>query len=245
MLLAEVLNADLDRIVAMIQQLRDAGADNTVFLDAGSEGLPLPSIPASTIAERDNKVISFNDAGQPVLLAPDAVVQDSVNAAASSATSSASSASLSLTRATDSDNARIASVSAKDDAVIAKNEAEAAAETGAATGVATALTTDQEWTGEQTLTNIKETELSSAVSFTPNLDNGSVFKLTAAGTITMPTAEMGKSFTVIVPAGTHVTWSGVKWSRGSEPTKGSGIDIYSFLSDGTDWFAGQAGTNFA
>jgi hypothetical protein len=59
----------------------------------------------------------------------------------------------------------------------------------------------------------------------------------------MPTAAAGKSFTVIstVPA----AWVGtIKWSGSAAPTGGVGISIYSFISNGTNWYGMRAGTNF-
>jgi hypothetical protein len=59
----------------------------------------------------------------------------------------------------------------------------------------------------------------------------------------MPTAAAGKSFTVIstVPA----AWAGtIKWSGSAAPTGGVGISIYSFISNGTNWYGMRAGTNF-
>jgi hypothetical protein len=65
-------------------------------------------------------------------------------------------------------------------------------------------------------------------------------------TITMPSAEAGKSFTIIHATATSITWAGtIKWNGGSAPTAGAGIDIYVFTSDGSNWYGMQAGTGFA
>ena len=84
-------------------------------------------------------------------------------------------------------------------------------------------------------------------SQTPNLSNGTVFNVDAAATVTFPTAGNGKSFTIIVNTGTHVTWSGsnIKWNAGAEPAKSSGTDIYTFMGLGSTWYGAQAGTGYA
>jgi hypothetical protein len=62
-------------------------------------------------------------------------------------------------------------------------------------------------------------------------------------TITMPTATAGKAFTIIHATATSITWAGLpKWTGGSAPTADSGIDIYTFISDGTNWYGMQAAT---
>ncbi len=102
------------------------------------------------------------------------------------------------------------------------------------------------WTGSQTFKAITETEATSAAAtYTVDLANGTIFEVTHATlcTVTMPTAAAGKSFTVIstVPA----AWSGtIKWSGSAAPTGGVGISIYSFISNGTNWYGMRAGTNF-
>ena len=102
-------------------------------------------------------------------------------------------------------------------------------------------------TGDVTLEAITETKTTKSTSFTPDLTNdGTLYSCTGTMTITMPTAEAGKSFTIIHATATSITWSGtIEWNGGSEPTKGSGIDIYVFISDGTNWYANQAGTGYA
>ena len=102
-------------------------------------------------------------------------------------------------------------------------------------------------TGDVTLEAITETKTTKSTHFTPDLTNdGTLYSCSGTMTITMPTAEAGKSFTIIHATATSITWSGtIKWNGGSEPTKGSGIDIYVFVSDGTNWYANQAGTGYA
>ena len=65
-------------------------------------------------------------------------------------------------------------------------------------------------------------------------------------TITMPSATAGKSFTIIHASANQITWSGtIKWNGGSAPTAATAIEIYVFVSDGTNWYANQAGTGYA
>ena len=102
-------------------------------------------------------------------------------------------------------------------------------------------------TGDVTLEAITETKTTKSASFTPDLTNdGTLYSCTGTMTITMPSAEAGKSFTIIHATATSITWSGtIKWNGGSAPTADSGIDIYVFVSDGTNWYANQAGTGYA
>ena len=102
-------------------------------------------------------------------------------------------------------------------------------------------------TGDLVLNEITETEATSAsATYTVDLANGTIFDLTSSSTctVTMPSAEAGKSFTIV--AAVPAAWSGtIKWSGGAAPTTGSGITIYSFISDGSNWYGMQAGTGFA
>tara|TARA_B100000953_G_scaffold277424_1_gene252242 strand:+ start:45 stop:659 length:615 start_codon:yes stop_codon:yes gene_type:complete len=102
-------------------------------------------------------------------------------------------------------------------------------------------------TGDLVLNEITETEATSAsATYTVDLANGTIFDLTSGSTctVTMPSAEAGKSFTIV--AAVPAAWSGtIKWSGGAAPTTGSGITIYSFISDGSNWYGMQAGTGFA
>jgi hypothetical protein len=102
-------------------------------------------------------------------------------------------------------------------------------------------------TGNVTLEAITETKTTKSISFTPNLsDDGTLYSCSGTMTITMPAATSGKSFTIVHATATSITWSGtIKWNGGSAPTLGSGIDIYVFVSDGTNWYANQAGTGYA
>jgi len=105
--------------------------------------------------------------------------------------------------------------------------------------------TAQSWTATQTLKGITETQVTKSSSFTPSFTEGSVYSCSGTMTITMPTATVGKSFTVIHSSATSITWSGtIKWSGGAAPTAGA-LDIYVFVSDGTNWYGMQSGTGFA
>jgi hypothetical protein len=93
---------------------------------------------------------------------------------------------------------------------------------------------------------ITEQQVSKSASFTPVFTEGTVYSCTGTMTITMPTATAGKNFTVIHATATSITWAGtIKWNGGAAPTAGSGIDIYVFVSDGTNWYGMQSGTGFA
>jgi len=102
-------------------------------------------------------------------------------------------------------------------------------------------------TGNVTLEAITETKTTKSASFTPDLTNdGTIYSCSGTMTITMPSVSSGKSFTIIHATATSITWAGtIKWNGGSAPTAGSGIDIYVFVSDGTNWYANQAGTGYA
>ena len=101
-------------------------------------------------------------------------------------------------------------------------------------------------TGNITTTAITETQTTKSASFTPVFTEGTVYSCTGTMTITMPTATAGKNFTVIHATATSITWAGtIKWNGGAAPTAGSGIDIYVFVSDGTNWYGMQSGTGFA
>ena len=107
--------------------------------------------------------------------------------------------------------------------------------------------TAQSFTEDQTFEAITETKTVKSASFTPDLSNdGTLYSCTGTMTITMPTAESGKSFTIIHATATSITWAGtIKWSGGTAPTADAGIDIYVFVSDGTNWYGMQSGTGFA
>lgn len=108
-----------------------------------------------------------------------------------------------------------------------------------------------------TVTNYVESLVAignSGTSQTISLTNGTVQTVTLTGncTFTMPTATAGKSFLVIaVQDGTGsrtVTFTSVKWAGGTAPTMTTtattGRDIFSFVSDGTNWY-GTASQAFA
>ena len=105
---------------------------------------------------------------------------------------------------------------------------------------------DQTFSAIQTFTGITETQTTKSASFTPAFAEGTIYSCTSTMTITMPTATAGKSFTIIHATATSITWAGtIKWSGGSAPTADAGIDIYVFVSDGTNWYGAQSGTGFA
>jgi len=111
------------------------------------------------------------------------------------------------------------------------------------------IDTAQTFTADQTFAQITETVTSKTAAFTPNLSTeGTIFKVTfgSALAITMPTAEAGKSFTVLDTAH-NATWSGtIKWGAATAPSNGTtGADIYTFFSDGTSWYGTQVGIEFA
>jgi len=106
-----------------------------------------------------------------------------------------------------------------------------------------------------TVTNYTETPFSanSSTAITLALTNGTVQIITLTGnaTITMPTAVSGKSFIMFLKqdatGSRTVTWSTVKWPGGTNPTitaTASRQDIYSFFSDGTNWYGVNVGQNY-
>lgn len=119
--------------------------------------------------------------------------------------------------------------------------------TGAATDSTKLPLAGGTMTGNVTLEAITETKTTKSASFTPDLTNdGTLYSCSGTMTITMPSASSGKSFTIIHATATSITWAGtILWNGGSAPTAGSGIDIYVFVSDGTNWYANQAGTGYA
>jgi len=106
-----------------------------------------------------------------------------------------------------------------------------------------------------TVTNYVETAFTanSSTAITLALTNGTVqiITLTGSATITMPTAVAGKSFIMFLKqdatGSRTVTWSTVKWSGGTAPTitsTASRQDIFSFFSDGTNWYGTTVGQNY-
>jgi hypothetical protein len=106
-----------------------------------------------------------------------------------------------------------------------------------------------------TVTNYTETPFTANTStaITLALTNGTVQILTLTGspTITMPTAVSGKSFVIMLKqdatGGRSVTWSTVAWPAGTAPTitsTASRQDVFSFFSDGTNWYGSTLGQNY-
>lgn len=107
-----------------------------------------------------------------------------------------------------------------------------------------------------TITNYTETlyTANTGASITVDLANGTVQLLTlnsASVTITTPTAAAGKSFVIMLKqdgtGGRTVTWTTVKWAGGTAPTitsTASKMDIFSFFSDGTNWYGVVVGQNY-
>ena len=105
-----------------------------------------------------------------------------------------------------------------------------------------------------TITNYVETATTANTgsAITLNLADGTIdnLTLTANTTITMPTAVLGKSFIIYLRTGTGgftVTWTTVKWPAGTAPTvtsTASRMDIFSFFSDGTNWYGTTVGQNY-
>jgi hypothetical protein len=106
-----------------------------------------------------------------------------------------------------------------------------------------------------TVTNYVETPFSanSSTAITLALTNGTVQIITLTGnaTITMPTAVSGKSFILFLKqdatGSRTVTWSTVKWPGGVTPaitSLASKQDIYSFFSDGTNWYGVTVSQNY-
>ena len=134
--------------------------------------------------------------------------------------------------------------------------------TGATTLAGASITT---YTGTETLTNKTLTNptvtnytetlytANTSTAITVSLANGTVQQLTLTGnaTITMPTATAGKSFIILLKqdatGGRSVTWSTVTWPGATAPTitgTASKQDIYSFFSDGTNWYGTTIGQNY-
>jgi hypothetical protein len=61
----------------------------------------------------------------------------------------------------------------------------------------------------------------------------------------MPSATAGKSFTIIDSGSGTLSWGGtILWPSATAPSP-SGKTIYSFISNGTNWYGMMAGTGFA
>lgn len=81
-------------------------------------------------------------------------------------------------------------------------------------------------------------------SLTSGTIQTSTLTASTACTFTMPTAVAGESFTHLgkqaaTTGGGTATYTGVKWSGGTAPvqtTTAATMDIFTFISDGTDWY---------
>jgi len=111
-----------------------------------------------------------------------------------------------------------------------------------------------------TVTNYTETRFAATISSSPivlALTDGTFQSITTkvgSNSITLPSPSSGKSLTVQViyastptslaftsPSGT------LRWPGGTPPTAtltNAKVDIYAFISDGTDWYGIQSGANF-
>lgn len=121
-------------------------------------------------------------------------------------------------------------------------------------GYSTALATNGALTNP-TITNYTETAYTanSSTAITLSLTNGTIQIITLTGncTITLPAPSAGKSFTVILKMGTGgytVTWASSGsvhyWPNTITPTitgTAGKTDIFTFVSDGTNWFGTTAG----
>ncbi len=103
--------------------------------------------------------------------------------------------------------------------------------------------------------DVTETMFSSnsGAAITLSVANGTfdLITLTANCTITMPTAQAGKSFLLFLrqdaTGSRSVTWATVRWAGGTAPTitgTASRQDIFSFFSDGTNWYGVTVGQNY-
>lgn len=127
--------------------------------------------------------------------------------------------------------------------------------TGALVGTSDTQTLTNKTLTNPTVTNYVETPYTAntGTAITLDLANGTVQILTLTGnaTITMPTAVSGKSFIMYLKqdatGSRTVTWTTVKWPGGTAPTvtsTASKQDIYSFFSDGTNWYGVTVGQNY-
>lgn len=121
-------------------------------------------------------------------------------------------------------------------------------------------TTDTQGLTNKTLTNPTVTNYVESVvaigtvtsSNTLSLTNGTVQTATltasTACTFTMPTAVAGKSFILLLKQAASTgngtaTFTGVKWGTSGTPTvtaTAGKMDIFSFVSDGTNWYGSAA-----
>ena len=229
-------SATADQTDAEIRAAVEAATDSNVFTDA--DHTKLNGIEENATADQTGAEIkalyeaeanAFTDADHTKLdgIETSADVTDATNVAAAGALMDSEVTNLAQVKAFDSSDYATAAQGTTADAALPK-----------AGGT---------MTGNLTVTGITETVSTTGGGFTPNLSNGTVFVLSAAGTVTMPTAAAGRSFTVVVNTGTHVTWGGsISWNGGAEPAKGAGIDTYVFVcANGSTWLGAQSGTGYA
>jgi hypothetical protein len=111
-----------------------------------------------------------------------------------------------------------------------------------------------------TITNYTETNFTATVTsnaITLSLTNGTFQTITTmvgANAITLPSPTAGKSLTVQVvyaSTPTSLTFTSpsgtLKYPGGTTPTAtltNTKVDIYAFISDGTNWYGVQSGANF-
>jgi hypothetical protein len=111
-----------------------------------------------------------------------------------------------------------------------------------------------------TVTNYTETNFTATVTsnaITLSLTNGTFQTITTmvgANAITLPSPAAGKSLTVQVvyaSTPTSLTFTSpsgtLKYPGGTTPTAtltNTKVDIYAFISDGTNWYGVQSGANF-
>lgn len=122
-------------------------------------------------------------------------------------------------------------------------------------GTATSMALTTPTVTNPTVTNYVETLYSANTStaITVSLANGTVQLLTLTGnaTITMPAVGAGKSFIIMLKqdatGSRSVTWSTVVWPSGTAPTitsTASKMDMFSFFSDGTNWYGVTVSQNY-
>jgi hypothetical protein len=117
-------------------------------------------------------------------------------------------------------------------------------------------TTDTQGLTNKTLTNptvtnyvesvvaIGTVSSSSTISLTSGTVQTATLTASTACTFTMPTATAGKSFILLLKQAASTgngtaTFTGVKWNISGTPTMTSTagkMDIFSFVSDGTNWY---------
>lgn len=88
------------------------------------------------------------------------------------------------------------------------------------------------------------TVASSGTASTISLTNGTVHDYTLTGncTFTMPAVSAGQSFTLLLRTGAGnftASFTGVRWAGGTAPTVTTAalrMDLFTFVSDGTNWY---------